>query len=232
MHSNSGSNGRANLPTTPAIARIWLTLALIVGCTLLRGATPAKAGGQIFAEIYLQNNTSYAIPIPFSGAQTPQLWGTYGNTLDSAGQFSVMPDGTPPRCLGPGQVMFFGTKSNGGFGATTGTGGTLAIQQANPSGTAPNAATISWSAPWGYFNGLWDSCAGSGPLPPPFGPGAGPNITVTGGAVGGEIGGSNGATHNACSFVFVLNETPNAPAASAATSTCSQVCAMNPQACM
>ena len=83
MHPNSGSNGRANLPTTSAIARIWLTVALIIGSTLLL-VTPAKAGGQIFAEIWLYNNTTYAFLIPFSGAQTPQLWGTYGNTLDSA----------------------------------------------------------------------------------------------------------------------------------------------------
>lgn len=130
--------------TTPAFARIPLILALALGGALLP-ATPAAADGTIYAVISLTNNTNQTIQIPFSGAHTPQLWGTEGNTLDLASEYIVMPDGSPPRILGPGQTMLWGTKSNGGFLATTGTGGSLSIPSAN--------ATITWSVPWSFFNG-------------------------------------------------------------------------------
>jgi hypothetical protein len=200
MHSNSASNGRGALPTKSAVARIWLTFALIISFAFLRGA-PAEAD-QIFAEIYLYNNTSQDIVTPSNGAQTPQLWGTHGNTFDSAGNFVVKLDnsGAPPNCLGPQQTAFWGTKSNGGFLATTGTGGSLAIPAAN--------AAITWSAPWSYFNGVGGGCDGE--VVSTGGSAFGSNITVTGGAVGADLSNEYPGAYDRCVFVFTLNQSSNA----------------------
>lgn len=191
MNSNFGSNGDVNRPRTmQGIARKWLVFTLIAGSALLRGV-PVNAAGQIFAEIYLYNNTTQTISIPFSDAKTGQLWGTHFNTLDLADEFVVMPDGTPPRMLGPGQTMMWGTKSNGGFLATTGTGGSLKIEEADQS--------IAWSAPWSYFNALGGACDGEVSSLGGFGS----NLKITGGAISGSGG---GGMYHACVFEFVINQ--------------------------
>jgi len=136
------------------LVRFLCAGALSAGAISLHAA-PAAAGGTIFAVMTLTNATSQCIPIPASGAKTSSAWGTQGNTMDFSSEYMVMPDGTPPRFLAPGQTMLWGTKSNGGTFATSGTGGSLTIPLASQN------ATMSWSVPWSYFNGVGGSASGS-----------------------------------------------------------------------
>jgi hypothetical protein len=131
--------------------QVPLTIALVTLVAVLCAPT-ALASGQIFAEITLTNNTGECIAT--TSAHTPQLWGTSYNTEENAGSYVVMPDGSPPQVLAPNQTMLWGSKSNGGFGAMTGTGGTLQIPIAGQ--------TLSWSSPWAFFNGnpIGSNCNG------------------------------------------------------------------------
>ena len=112
-----------------------------------------------------------------------------------------MSDGSPPRLLGPGQTMLFGSKSNGMFLATTGTGGSLDIPL---DGTT---ATINWSVPRNTFNGgfpWWENCNG-GVNTTSNGSAFGPDATVSGGLNGESTRGIG--QQNTCWFSFGL--TPN-----------------------
>jgi hypothetical protein len=111
-------------------------------------SSPAAADGQIFATVMLTNNSNACITIPFSGASTGSLWGTQGDTVANNPEYVVMPDGTPPRILAPGQTMLWGTKSNGGLNPS-GTGGSLDL----PLALEQQIITLSWSVPWTYING-------------------------------------------------------------------------------
>ncbi len=176
----------------------------IVAAAISLHAAPAAASGTIFAVVTLTNATRQCIPIPFSGAQTGSAWGTQGYTMDYSPTYIVMADGTPARFLAPGQTMLWGTKSNGGTGATSGTGGSLTIPLASQN------ATMSWSVPWSYFNGLGGDASssqgapqtGSFPSPTPF--------TMAGGGLG-----CSGDGDNTCEFAFTLGggpaPTPGAP---------------------
>ena len=63
------------------LARRGFLFPLALGAVLLHAA-PAGADGIIYAVISLTNDTNQCISIPFSGAHTPQLWGTQGDTND------------------------------------------------------------------------------------------------------------------------------------------------------
>jgi hypothetical protein len=154
--------------------------------------------GQIFAVIWLVNNSQTLISIPFSGAYTPDAWGTAGNTPQDYPDYVTMPDGIPPRILCPGQTMVFGTKSDGGFLATSGTGGSLSI----PLPTS-ETANMSRSVPWSYFNGLGGGASANKYISEPgFAP---PQpFTIDGGATGCSPAGYA----QSCSFVFVLGGGP------------------------
>src|ERR1700722_13320286 len=145
----------------------------------------AMANGTIFAVVSITNKTDQTIMAPFSGASTPQVWGTEGNTLDLASELVVMPDGTPPRILGPGQTMLFGTKSNGKFLATTGTGGSLEIA----------GSKITWSAPWAFFNGAFPADVCNSKISPES---AG-SVFSSGMMI---IGGPSNSGNNTCNFSF------------------------------
>ena len=59
-----------------------------------------------------------------------------------------LPDGTPPRILMPGQTILWGTRSNGGFGATTGTGGVYLPAEHDVQHICdPRAVLVSWREP-------------------------------------------------------------------------------------
>jgi hypothetical protein len=150
--------------------------------------------GTIYAVIWLVNNSNTCLSIPFSGASTPDAWGTDGDTQQNYPGYVVMPDGTPPRILAPGQTMLFGTKSDGGFGAMSGTGGSLSIPFSDG-----ETASMSWSVPWSYFNGLGGSAAGSAGMSEPGFPAPQP-FTINGGCIGCSPPGYP----QACSFVFTL----------------------------
>jgi len=190
------------------LMRLLAVAAILVPVGVLLGAAPAYAGGQIFAVLYLTNNTQLPISIPFSGAYTPDAWGTQGNPMDHISPgWIVMPDGTPPRMLMPGQTMLWGTKSNGGLFATSGTGGSLSIP-------LPEDQTghINWSVPWSFFNGGF----------PPQGAYGNANVSTSGGfkppypytvpANGTTFSGCSGNGPNTCIFGFVINGGQGVPA--------------------
>jgi hypothetical protein len=158
--------------------------------------------GTIYALLYLVNNTSNLISIPFSGASTPDAWGTYGDTQQRFPGYVCMPDGTPPRMLASGQVMVFGTKSDGGFGAMTGAGGKLSISL-----PGSQTAWMTWSVPWSYYNGLDGSANGDQGVIEPGIPSSQP-FTIDGGAVGCTAPGE--APQQECDFVFTLAGGPPA----------------------
>ena len=176
-----------------------IAIRLLLACALAlaavtRRAAPAAAGGTIYAEIWLTNNTAQCIPIPFSGASTGQVWGTPGNTLKDFSSYEVMPDGSPPRMLGAHQTMMWGSKSNGGFGSTTGTGGALTFPL-----PGDQTASLSWSVPWSYFNGFGGGAGSSANVSSgPFGAPTNP-YELSGGALSC---GPDGA--NTCLFAFTL----------------------------
>lgn len=120
-------------------------------------ASPAFAG-DIFAVIWITNNTNTDFCIPDGNAHVDGVWNPQG----TAGGVLATSDGSPARVLGHGQAMSFGSKANGGIWPS-GTGGSLTIplQPMPANGTCPNGTTsanFSWSAPWSYFNGAGGSC--------------------------------------------------------------------------
>lgn len=187
---------------TKALTGLMITLPCALVAVVTVGAAPASADGMIYAVVTLTNDTNSLIQIPFSGASTPDAWGTEGNTMQSsAASYEVMPDGTPPRVLAPGQTMLWGTKSNGGLLSTSGTGGQLSIPLPDENQTA----YMNWSNPWSYWNGFGGGASGNqwttngtgfqGPNP----------YTITGGA--DSCGGDN-----TCLYSFALQGGPPAPA--------------------
>lgn len=170
------------------------TLALLVLGGQALQPLPAVADGTIFALVTLTNNSSTTISLPAGNAHSDQ--GDQGFGLPSGATDFGMPGpgGLPAAILGPGQTTVFGTMSNGGFLAPSGTGGHLDVPQAGK--------TVTWQAPWGNFNGLFDTCSSTITNdPPPSGstftdP---PSVTITGGYV------SFGYGPNTCVFDFIIN---------------------------
>ena len=109
-------------------------VAFALGVVIMR-ATPAAAAPSN-AEITLFNNTGCTWPVVVGGASVGGAWSP-----------------EPPTSIAPGQTLSFGSASNGGV--ATGTGGTLPIAL----DTGP--ASITWSVPWGVFNGGWQDPSGS-----------------------------------------------------------------------
>jgi hypothetical protein len=177
---------------------------LLAPAGVLLGSAPAYADGQIFAVVTLTNNTQLPISIPFSDAHTGSAWGTRGDPMAyiSPG-WTAMPDGTPPRILMPGQTMLWGTKSNGGFGATTGTGGYLVINLPEDQTFA-----MSWSVPWCVFNGSFclTEASAQDNVSEPSGFTAGDPNTSSGTVVG-----CSGDGDNTCVFEFAIGGGPNTP---------------------
>jgi hypothetical protein len=180
----------ARAPRSSILESLLLVVALAVGGQLLWPVL-AAADGTIFALVTLTNNSSFTLTIPSSGASTPQLFGLPSGASDFG---MPAPGGLPATMLGPGATTVFGTMSNGGFLATTGTGGKLIVPAANQ--------TISWSAPWGVFNGLFDYCGhditANGSSGGSTFTGS-PTVTISGGFV------SYGYNPNTCLFSFVAN---------------------------
>jgi hypothetical protein len=182
--------------------------ALLAPADVVLGTTPANASGQIFAVVWLTNDTQTPFSIPFSGAYTPSAWGTQGNTLQNynpgPGGWIAEPDGTPPRELMPGQTMLWGTKSDGGFAATSGTGGSLTFELPAEDQTA----TVNWSVPWSYFNGLPGGANASVSIPQPSG--FAPSEPYM---KGGSFSGCSGAGQpNTCVFGLSIKGGPDGPA--------------------
>jgi hypothetical protein len=187
------------------LMRLLAVAAVLAAGGVILGAAPAYASGQIFAVVTLTNNTNTLIQIPFSGASTPGAWGTQGNTLQGFSGYEVMPDGTPPRILAPGQTMLWGTKSDGGFLSTSGTGGSLSIPLPED-----QEAAMQWSVPWSYFNGGFPPQNPNGSASVSDGSGFPPAqpFTISGGALACGPDGNN-----TCLFAFVLAGGPSAAAA-------------------
>jgi hypothetical protein len=124
-----------------SLVRAMVAFVVGLGAVALH-ASPAAAAGQNFSVVTVTNGTSLTLQI---SSHTPDAWGTQGTT-PVTGPYKAMPDGSPPAQLAPGDTMYFGTKSNGKTGATSGNGGTLTI----PLGTGADipTATLQWSNPW------------------------------------------------------------------------------------
>jgi hypothetical protein len=152
----------------------------------------AAADGTIFALVTLTNIGGTTILIPAGSASTGQLFGL----PSGAAVFGApAPGGLPaPAALGPGATIVFGTMSNGGFLATTGTGGQLDIPSA--------AQTIHWSAPWGYFNGNIAFCSSS--ITPDSPPSGSTFVTPPVNVVAGPGYVSAGYGPNTCVFAFTV----------------------------
>jgi hypothetical protein len=192
------------------------------GVTLF--AKTAAADDTIYAVVTLTNDTTSCIAIPASGASTSNVWGTQGDTLrdfggGGSGGFLVMPDGTPPRMLAPGQTMLWGTKSTGFMG---GTGGSLSIPLPG------ETLSMSWSVPWSYYNGLGGYASGTpsendgGGFPPPQ------PFHIQGGAQSCGPGGT-AFGYNTCVFDFAITGGPPKGTPGAGTMTGGQCMAMPTQ---
>lgn len=158
--------------------------------------------GTIYALVYLTNNTVTDIRL---NGSTPDAWGTWGDTPQRFPGYVTMPDGSPPPKLPCWQTAVFGTKSDGGFLATSGAGGSLSIPL-----QGDQTASISWSVPWSYYNGLWGNAVGvssmANPQTPPLQP-----FTINGGCVG--CAGQEETPSQECEFVFTLAGGPVNPPA-------------------
>jgi len=120
-----------------SFARLTLVFALSVGVPLFYAA-PAKSSGTIYAVITLTNGTSAALTLSKPGTST--VWGISPPWLTYLAGLVMLSNGSPPAMLGPGSAMVWGSASNGGPLATTGTGGSVVINEAN--------VTLTWSVPW------------------------------------------------------------------------------------
>lgn len=171
--------------------RIGFAMALGLGIVTLHARQAAALGVDVAGRIELYNETNEMIAIPASGIQVSGYW-LDQSTVDS-GALSVF-GGSPPRVLGPGQRMIFGSHSRNDFFSTNGTGGSVTI----PLGGGVTA-TLNWSVPWLRFNGNppgtfcngWVSInAGSSTFSPP--------ITASGGDLA--------EGDNTCVFQFGLTK--------------------------
>jgi len=193
----------------PARAKILRACAITLSSMLASWPAPAGADGTIYGAITLTNNTNQPLSIPSSGASTPQVWGLSQGASSYYPFYVAMPDGSPPTVLPAGQTMLFGSQSNGGFLATTGTGGWLSIPAASD--------TITWSVPWAAFNGTLDQCSGGVWTTACF---MSPIACVNGGASSFPSnmivsGGVYAAGDNTCWFAYVVN--PTSPAGYSST---------------
>jgi hypothetical protein len=186
---------RSRLKSRLADTSIFVLLAFVAQMLRL---SPAAAD-PIFALVTLTNNSSTTIFIPAGSASTGQVFGfpTYPASCGcGVGDFGTPgPGALPAGVLGPGQTTVFGTMSNGGFLATTGTGGQLDISAAQQ--------TLNWSAPWGNFNGLFDTCYGKVSNDSPSSGSTfttPPSVIISGGYS------SFGYGPNACVFAFTAND--------------------------
>jgi hypothetical protein len=164
-------------------ATFGVSMAAITVC-----ARPAAASGTIRAQIEVTNDTN--VPIAITSSHVDGVWAN-----PSTPTFVSDPGGLS-NLIQPGQVMVFGSASNGGFLSTSGTGGSVSITVGN------QLVTFTWSVPWLQFNGD----------PPPGFP---CSSNATNGFVdpnwpGGNIKGSGGLASqsgdgpNTCLFSFGL----------------------------
>lgn len=126
---------------------VFLCVLLALGAVLFHSAT--AAAGTVYALVSITNQTDQCFAIPAAAASKDGTWTTQSR---SAGELWAS-DGSPPRDLGPGQTIYFESASPDG-GVAAGTGGQVTIQ---------GVGTMSWSAPWGNFNGAWpgQTCSGN-----------------------------------------------------------------------
>jgi hypothetical protein len=193
MDHKSTGTGRTRASRRTALQPSLIIFAAGLGAFV--HSSPAAAD-TLFAIIVVTNATTggpggVGTPLTIK-ASTPQVFGFGPNAsfgpANSPGVFGVfLPNGSAPAMIMPGQTIVFGTKSNGGLLATTGTGGSATIPEENFS--------INWSVPWAAFNGVgWTGCNGA------------PNkvsgsVFVTLGGVSGGFASSDGS--GTCVFTFV-----------------------------
>jgi hypothetical protein len=152
----------------------------LLGLMAVVFSSAAASAETIYGTFLLYNKTDNTFDISGSvdGAWTLDI------TCKSIPGCVWNPDGSPPRMLGPRQVIAFGSRSNGGIFA--GTGGTLRIS---------GVGSFSWTVPWGYFHGLPNTYCDS-------------NITGVGGSTFPQatlIGGlEQAAGSDTCPFSFGL----------------------------
>ncbi|MBV9226756.1 MAG: hypothetical protein JOY85_22195 [Acidobacteriaceae bacterium] len=148
-------------------------------------SSPAPARAQTNATILLYNKTDNTFDISGSvdGVWTPNI------TCGSISGCLSNPDGSPPRKLGPKQVLAFGSKNGTGF--LNGTGGKLTISQ---------VGSFTWTVPLGYFIGLPNTYCDS-------------KIIAEGGSTfpaatlsGGLLSTTSGQPQNTCPFSFGLTD--------------------------
>jgi hypothetical protein len=178
-------------PGDPESARVFVTykkegvaMNRVVGKLLVSGALslgavtlhtlPAAASGTIYAQATLFNNTNCPFNITPSSSPGGGVW-----------------DPAPPVSVDKGQTISWGSASDGGFLSTSGTGGTIYI----PLDTW--IASVEWSVPWSYFNGLGGAATGTtGGTPTPNSV-----YTVEGGAEG-----CSGDGPNTCVFAYEIRQ--------------------------
>jgi hypothetical protein len=176
------------------LARLPLIFVVVLGTSLLRTG-PATADGTIYAVITLTNNSPHAITL--SGAHTDNVWGINDFYKKLFAGLVTMPDGSPPGTVGSGAAMLWGSVSNGKFLATTGTGGSAFINEAN--------TTITWSVPWTAEN-LGPPLPGcSSSVTPNTNGSTFSSVTVTGGFSGNSWGTASPG-NNSCEFDFVVQK--------------------------
>jgi hypothetical protein len=181
----------------PRRSRLRAIVVTILALTLgIYHVVPAKADGTIYAVITLTNSTGAVITT--SNPTTSTEWGISPPWLKYLAGLVMIPGGAPPGMVGPGAAMFWGSQSNGGFLATTGTGGSVFIPAANQ--------TITWSVPWTAEN-----------LGPPF-DGCNASVTGNGGSIFasdvvnfigvGNAWGTATPDDKTCEFTFTVTPAP------------------------
>ncbi|MDP8999952.1 MAG: hypothetical protein M3O46_07565, partial [Myxococcota bacterium] len=173
----------------------------LLSCVLAAGAiafhaTPAAADETIYAIIYLTNDSPNTYFIPSSGKYlSGGEWSTAHRPMNNSTYNGWTVGGHPPGVIGPGQTIAFESQSNGGFLATTGTGGSVAV---------PGAGDLWWSAPWGYFHGFPGEFCNGGTTAD--GSNGGSALDIAGGFNGSGVGAFS------CTFSYhILSNTPLQP---------------------